>query len=411
MLKPQKDLEQDFIGALLYKPEKYFAVADRVELHDLTEESARVIYKAVGEMWRDSQPIDVRTVALRVGMKHAPWVAGDAMAPSAFAESFAEEIAKRAKKRRLSVALAGLAAKKGPLDEPDELLHEMQQLYREEAGNHKTTADITSVVSRFKRVQRENKERGRLGLSTGFTMLDNDYITYQPGHLWVVGAWTSTGKTAWAIEAINRLYDGRENPSVAVFSTEMTEEQNVARMVANHTGINSNLLLSGRLVGQAAEAVDSCVDRITRRRLFIFDKIRDMAAIDIQARKIKMQHGLDVVFIDFIQNIRKPGFKSKYEMMSDIAIDLQALAKDLRCTIVCLSQIPNSAGKEDAGILEYKGAGEIAAACDLGVLLKRSKEDKTVVLWETRKNRHGPCNKFILRYSQDWTRLEEGGAA
>lgn len=408
MLKPQTDLEQDFIGALLYRPEKWFSVADVVTVDDLTEEAARAIYGAICAMWREGSPIDCATVGLRVGIKYAKWLAGNSVPSSAFAESFAEEIAKRAKRRRLSASLSGLAAKKGPLDDPDEVLHEMQRIYREEAGNRKTNADINSVVGRFRKVQEENKERGRLGISTGFTMLDGDYITYQPGHLWVVGAWTSTGKTAWAIEAINRMYDGNENPSVAVFSTEMTEDQNVARLVANKTGISSNMILSGRLIGQAAEVADACIGQITRRRLFVFDTVRDISSIDINARKIKMQHGLDVVFIDFIQNVRKPGYKSKYEMMSDIAIDLQALAKDLRCTIVCLSQIPNSAGKEDAGILEYKGAGEIAAACDLGVLLKRSKDDNRVMLWETRKNRHGPCNKFILRYSQDWTRLEEG---
>lgn len=409
MLKPQKDLEQEFIGALLLRPERYFSVADKVEARDLTEESAQVIYKAIGEMWRDSRPIDPGTVGLRVGMKHSPWLAFDAIT-SAHAGQYAEELARRAKSRRLSVALAGLAAQNGQLDDPDEVLHQMQQLYREEAGDRNVSADITSVIHRFRKVQSQNKERGRLGLSTGFQMLDRDYITYQPGHLWVVGAWTSTGKTQWAIEAVERFFVANQNPVAAIFSTEMTEEQNLARMIANRTGMHTNLILSGRLSGQAEEAVAGCVSMIGRRRLFIFDKVRDVAGIDIHCRKIKMQHGLDVVFIDFIQNVRKPGYKSKYEMMSDIAIDLQALAKDLRCTIVCLSQIPNSAGKEDAGILEYKGAGEIAAACDLGVLLKRSKEDKSVILWETRKNRHGACNKFCLRFSNNWTRLEETAA-
>jgi replicative DNA helicase len=94
-------------------------------------------------------------------------------------------------------------------------------------------------------------------------------------------------------------------------------------------------------------------------------------------------------------------------MMSQIAKDLQALAHDLSCTIVCLSQLPNHAGREDTGILEFKGAGEIAAACDVGVLMKRAKEDKTKILFDVRKNRHGKCGKYLLRFADGWTRIEE----
>ena len=108
-----------------------------------------------------------------------------------------------------------------------------------------------------------------------------------------------------------------------------------------------------------------------------------------------------------MQNVHRPGSDSQYAMMSQIAKDLQSLAHDLSCTIVCLSQLPNHAGREDTGILEYKGAGEIAAACDVGVLMKRAKEDKTKILFDVRKNRHGKCGKYLMRFADGWTRIEE----
>ena len=98
-------------------------------------------------------------------------------------------------------------------------------------------------------------------------------------------------------------------------------------------------------------------------------------------------------------------------MMSQIAKDLQALAHDCRCTIVCLSQLPNHAGREDTGILEFKGAGEIAAACDVGVLMKRAKEHASKILVDVRKHRHGKCGKYLLQYANGWTRIDELGPA
>jgi replicative DNA helicase len=94
-------------------------------------------------------------------------------------------------------------------------------------------------------------------------------------------------------------------------------------------------------------------------------------------------------------------------MTSQIAKDIQALAHDLRCTIVCLSQLPNHAGREDTGILEFKGAGEIAAACDVGVLMKRSKDDNSTILFDVRKNRHGKCGKYLLQFAEGWTKINE----
>jgi replicative DNA helicase len=120
-----------------------------------------------------------------------------------------------------------------------------------------------------------------------------------------------------------------------------------------------------------------------------------------------MESGLDVVFIDFIQNLTKKGAGGKYEMAADIALDLQALAKELRCHIVALSQIPNDEGKQDSGLLVYKGAGEIAAAADVGMLIKRAKNPDNMLELQIRKNRHGMLTKFYMEFQNNWTRLEE----
>ena len=333
-------------------------------------------------------------------------------AAASVARTLAERIATAANKRRLARGLHNLAlqAQAGGSN-TEELLRGMEDLHRQvsidQAGGEERV-DMPSALERLAATQQRNRERGGVGWHTGFTLLQEDGISYQPGHLWVVGAWTSTGKTAWMIESVCRFFETNPGLRGAIFSTEMTEEQNMTRILANRSGIAARVILSGNMLPNHAEMVSRHCDWLSKHELYLFTKTNKMADIATQCRRLNMKDGgLDMVWLDFIQNVYKPGHKSNYEMMSAIARDLQALALELECNIVCLSQLPNHAGREDTGILEYKGAGEIAAACDIGVLMQRSKENKEILSYEVRKNRHGPCGKYLMRFADGFTHIEE----
>lgn len=402
----QNETEQMLIGSLILKPDNFFSVADIVSVEDFASRPAVLCFQAIQEMIAAKKPINIASLFHVTG--DPTWVGTATDVPGIVVSHIhlAEKVAEGGKVRRIEKMLA--QAKNTLRDfGSDMALQEIQKIYKDETGKKIKGDDIVSVVSRFKDVVAENKQRGSVGIPTGFDNLEKDHIAYQQGHLWVIGAWTSTGKTAWAVEAIKRVF-WHNNPTVAIFSTEMTEEQNIARLLANMSTVSSHKILGGRLDDAAIEHVEKKQRWIESRRFHVYDQVRNVSDLSNQCRKIVLQHGkLDVVFIDFIQNIRKKGCSSTYEMMKEIAVDLQDLAKELRCCIVCLSQIPTGAAKEDAGILEFKGAGEIAAAADLGVLLKKDKNHEGVLLWETRKNRHGKCGKFLLQFSDNWTNLQE----
>lgn len=397
--------EQMLIGGLLLRPENFYAVAEIVSLDDFLSQKGRKAFEAISGKMTSGQAVNIVTCA---NVCNDPgWIAEATDIPgvASSAEFLAGEIAAAAKKKRINERLKAVTSTLASFG-PQLALQEMRDVYQDEVAEQGKPCDVVSVVSRFEKVVEENKRRGRVGFDTGFRSLDRDYITYQQGHLWVVGAWTSTGKTAWAIEAIKRVYLG-DNPHVALFSTEMTEEQNISRLLANVSAVSSNRILSGNAGPEECGHVEVNKRWLLSRNLHVFDNIRKVDKLANQCRKISSRSGLDLVFIDFIQNISKHGCSSKYEMMSEVAIELQSLAKELRCCIVCLSQIPTSSAKEDAGILEFKGAGEIAAAADIGVWLKKEKNREGVLLWETRKNRHGKLGKFLLQFVDGFTRLEE----
>ena len=404
--------ESILIASILDNPGVCFhLVQPTIKGEHFTHSTARACWMSICKNYRDGEVDHAEVYRDMLTAADKAWffdVTGNVIPVGKAVTGTASAICKAAKLRRLSEALSKMAAgAKASTADPDWVLEDMLSLFRSETGTADKDCSIAKVMSRFDLVQERNKVCGSMGKRTGFELLQHDYITYQPGHLWVIGAWTSVGKSTLMVEAVNRFLAENAGGRVAIFSTEMTEEQNVARILANTTGINANVILSGQMNDNHKERVDAHKLAVAAKRLNIYDKLRDVDDIMAQCRKLAHSGGIDIVWIDFIQNLTRPGSKSPYEMFSQIAKDLQALAHDLRCTVVCLSQLPNHAGREDTGILEFKGAGEIAAACDVGVLMKRAKEDKTQILFDVRKNRHGKCGKYLLQFDNGWTRIIE----
>ena len=408
-------LESILIATVLAYPDTYPEVAGIVKLTYFQSASAMHCWGAIGEHWAkangDSAELKACVYMALPSKTVKQWffdVTTGTIPIPATAKTTAARIADAAKCRRISAGMLAVAEKsKVPGNTSEMLLYNLAEIYRKETGNADEDVSIGAALDRLDKIQEENLQRGCIGRRTGFDMFQRDDIVYQPGHLWVIGAWTSVGKTAFMIEAINRFLEINKSSKTLIFSTEMTEEQNLCRLLANKTGVGAKVILSGNMFEQHRKKVDAYAAWLRQRDVHIYSKTSSIDEIMAQCRKHNLDGDLDMVWIDFIQNVYRHGARDQYTMMSTIARDLQALAHELECTILCLSQLPNHAGREDTGILEYKGAGEIAAACDVGVLMNRAKEDKSKLLFEIRKNRHGKCEQYLMQFADGWTRIEE----
>ncbi len=412
-------LESGLIRAAVKRPESWPELSGIVKPRHFQQAEAMRAWVAIGENWRADIAADelFASAYIALGDERAKAWFFDAaqedpftMSPAA-AEDAARRVAEAAFVRRLGADLRALAEKTRDDAHCDRagLLRDLSDLYRLAStdGEQRRDNTIAAAVGRFTETQRQNRERGSVGMRTGFTLLQDDGIEYQPGHLWVVGGKTSVGKSAWMIEALCRFFRLNQDRRAVIFSTEMTETQNVARLLANSTGYAANVIASGNMLPQHAEHVEAEKAVLAARKLHIETMPRALADIAAVCRRLNMSEGgLDMVWIDFIQNVTTPS-KDDYSRMSDIARSLQALALELECCIVCLSQLSNQAAREEHDNLEFKGAGEIAAACDVGVFLKRAKQDRTQLLFEVKKNRHGRCGMYRLQFADGYTRIEE----
>jgi replicative DNA helicase len=197
-----------------------------------------------------------------------------------------------------------------------------------------------------------------------------------------------------------------ETSRVLVFSTEMTETQIFARMVAAQTGFHAQVIRSGRISHNNVARLEEVEADLGRRNFYIYDNLYEIGEIGAKIRKAHLQKGVDVVFVDYAQNCRVNGAKAEYDAMREVATRCQQYAKEMHCCLVLLSQLSNSAAT-DEDKMEFKGAGEFGAVADVAIRLMRRKENKKIVRWVMQKNRHGEKKDHDFLFANNWTRLVE----
>lgn len=397
-------VEQALVGSLLMAPDRVVKIAEVVRPTDFVDTKAQIAFGAILGEWTNKRPVDLVSIAA----KHPQMAGYLAMATSSAYPpaivSYAAEISGAARMRRIKTGIEAAAMS----DSADNILADVMAVYQHEMRAGKKSPTITDVLRRVNEIVQGNRQKGRVGYPTGFDYLEGLYIRYMPGHIWTLGGFTSVGKTAMMVQQICNLLAAGDTPSIVVISTEMTEEQIVSRILANITGVHSYRILTGRYHDDLElDAVESAKDRLSKARISIYDDIYRLEDIETAFRKDDLQGGVNVGFIDYVQNCRWPDAKSQYQEQSEIAKRLQALAKDARATLVCLSQVSNDVGRGNTDNLELKGAGEWAAVSDVSLMLTRHKIEKHRLKCEIKKNRHGALGLAEFEYVREYTSIKE----
>lgn len=261
-------------------------------------------------------------------------------------------------------------------------------------GISKRSAGLKEIMSEL----HESIDAIRNGkrLKTGWDMLDLISPGYVAGHLWIIGAFTGTGKSWYALQAVKNIVEQKGN--VVLFSTEMQSFENLGRILGMETGqgyqnmwqgINDPKLLEDPQISKWIEKADP--------HLKIYDDLRTIKEIATEIRSLLFKQTVDVVVIDFIQNI-DIGNKDVYAAFKEIAQEVQMITKDLKITTLLTSQLSNSYAKNASrdNFVEYKNAGELAAVADVGIILvDQTQKYKEVMLRKEFKMR-GANNKAIL---------------
>jgi replicative DNA helicase len=205
-----------------------------------------------------------------------------------------------------------------------------------------TAVQVRTILKEtFEYIERlyERKEHVT-GLATGFDRLDKLTSGLQASDFILVAGRPSMGKTAFALNVAK--YAGIElKKKVLVLSLEMSREQVVQRLLCAEARVDSHRVRTGYLEPKDWPRLTNAAGRLAEAPIFI-DDTAGLTVLEARAkaRRMKAEHGLDLVLIDYIQLMRgRASMENRQQEISEISRALKAMAKELRIPVVGLSQL------------------------------------------------------------------------
>lgn len=230
----------------------------------------------------------------------------------------------------------------------------------------------------------ENKKTMEI-LPTGVPAIDRDLEGgFLKRELIVLGGRTGAGKSLIAGNIFLNI--AKLGHRCAYFSLEISNDMIVSRLIGAGSKISPTRVMIKHLEGQELDNKNRAKAELTPYEEFMYFH-DDLYELEKIVNMIKAEK-YDFVVIDFLQNILVKG--DEYERLSHTALVLQRLAKEVNCCILALSQLSNEVNRsKKTDIIEYKGSGSIATACDLGFFIEPGETGFGSLILRLRKNRRG----------------------
>ena len=427
------EAEQSLIGGLMLDNAAWEKVADLVSDSDFYRKDHRLIFAAIAQLAEDGQPCDVVTVSELLGNRNE-------LAPAGGLEYLAT-LANETPGAANVVAYARILRERSTL-------RSLINAGNEISGNAYTTdgRTATELVDAAERLVFEIAERGSRGKSgfralkhilpeavdridllhqsegeitgipTGFTEFDKLTAGLQPGELVIIAGRPSMGKTTLAINIAENAAIGARVPT-AIFSMEMPAQQLAFRMISSLGRVNQTHLRTGKFPDEDWSRINTAVQLMSDAPIFI-DDTPAMSPTEIRARsrRLKREHGLGLIVLDYIQLMQVPGNKeNRATEISEISRSLKALAKELSLPIIALSQLNRSVEQRTDKrpvMSDLRESGAIEQDADLIVFIYREEvynQDtprKGIADISIAKQRNGPIGDFPLTFVGRFTKFE-----
>ncbi len=357
------EAEQSVLGGLLLDNDAFDRVADLVREQDFYRYDHRLIWQQISRLIERSHPADVVTVfeALQSvgkaeeigGLQYLNALAQET--PSAAnIRRYAEIVRDRAILRHListsdEIATAALNPQgketRQILDEAESRIFQIsEEGARGAAGFQPLQELLGKVVERVDQLYSQANPSDVTGVPTGFTDLDRYTSGLQPGDLVIVAGRPSMGKTSIALNIGEHVAIDQGLP-VAVFSMEMGATQLAMRMVCSVGRLDQQRLRTGRLVDDDWPRLTSAIQKMQEAQLFI-DETPALNALELRARarRLSRQCGqLGMIIVDYLQLMGASSTgENRATEISEISRGLKALAKELHCPVMALSQLNRS---------------------------------------------------------------------
>ncbi|MDM5329547.1 replicative DNA helicase [Neobacillus sp. CF12] len=430
-LPPQNiEAEQAVLGAIFLEPSSLTVASEILIPEDFYRASHQKIFNAMLKLNDEGKVVDLVTVTEELaaakliedtgGVSYLSELAGS-VPTAANIEYYARIVEEKSLLRRLirtatEIASDGYSRE----DEVEALLSEAEKnilavAQRKNAGAFHNIKDV--LVRTYDNIEEMHNRVGEItGISTGFAELDRMTAGFQRNDLIIVGARPSVGKTAFALNiASNVAIKTGEN--VAIFSLEMGAEQLVMRMLCSEGNIDAQRLRTGSLTDDDWGKLTMAMGALSNSGIFIDDtpgvRISDIRS---KCRRLKQEHGLGMILIDYLQLILGSGRagENRQQEVSEISRSLKQLARELQVPVIALSQLSRGVEQRQDKrpmMSDIRESGSIEQDADIVAFLYRDdyydkeSENKNIIEIIIAKQRNGPTGTVSLAFVKEYNKF------
>ena len=416
------EAEQAVLGAMLLKPDAVTTAAEELTADDFYRETHRLIFEAMMELKERTEPVDLVTLTeqlkkadklAKIGGIPALSLIANSVPTAANVHYHARIVHEKAQLRSLIAAATEIAgAAYESADEVEDIMDSAEKRILQ-VSSGKRSKDFVPLqdilLDALEQIDLRYNNKGCItGLPTGFTELDHLTAGLQKSDLILVAARPSMGKTAFTLNIAAHVVLRAKEP-VAFFSLEMSKEQLVQRLLCSEGRIDSQRLRVGELEEKEWGDLIDTANRLSAAPLYI-DDTPSITVMELRskARRLKAEHGLSLIVIDYLQLMQGRTSKSgdnRQQEISEISRSLKALARELDVPVIALSQLSRSVESRQIKrpmLSDLRESGSLEQDADIVMFLYREDyydpetENKNITEVIIAKHRNGPVDTVDL---------------
>ena len=427
------DAEQAVLGGLMLDERAWERIADKLSEDDFYRKDHRLIFRAIAELSEKNMPCDAVTLG--------EWFDSNGLGELVGGSSYVLQLANSTPSAANILAYAEIVREKSILRQlidagtqitgdgfqpegrsTQEILESAEQKVFHIAesgarGRKNFVAMRAAVKEAFQILHQRYESKGAVtGLATGFTDLDELTAGLQPSDLIIIAARPSMGKTALAVNLAEHAAL-KLKKAVAIFSMEMSASQLAFRLISSLGRINQQHLRTGDIQEEEWPRVTSAITLLSDAKIFIDDTpALSPGELRARARRLKREHDLGLIVIDYLQLMAVPGNKeNRATEISEISRGLKALAKELNIPVIALSQLNRSLEQRTDKrpvMADLRESGAIEQDADVIIFIYRDEyynpetNEKGQAEIIIGKQRNGPTGTIKLTFLGQYTKFE-----
>lgn len=429
-IPPQNlDAERSTLGSILLEKEAFYKCVGIIKPDDFYREAHRVIYEVVAHLHNKNEPVDIITVSEELKQRNLlekigglPYLTAlaNAVPTAANVEYYAKIVQEKALLRSIinvatqivGMGYEGTEEVETILDRAEKEIFQITQ--QRSAKGYVGLKDILKET--FERIESIHDSKGGVtGLSTGFKDFDRMTAGLQASDLIILAARPSMGKTTFALNIASNVAVKLKIP-VVIFSLEMSKEQLALKLLCSEAAVDNQRIRTGTLRDEDWKQISHALGRLSESAMFI-DDTPGVSVMEIRARarRIKAEHGLGLVVIDYLQLMQSKGkTESRQQEVSEISRSLKALARELEIPIIALSQLSRAVEQRTVkvpSLADLRESGSLEQDADIVAFLYREDyynqetDKKNITELHIAKQRNGPVGNINLYFHKEFSKF------